>query len=89
MPGEMAHLRGLVMVERQVRRRERPVDAGYHRIVGRALGYSDPEIDQYIADQPAQRERMRRHILETRGLDIDDPAARRRLHDEMPWPPEG
>ena len=81
MPGEMAHLRRLVLLERQVFRGERRFDADYHRVVGRALGYSEPEIDRYIADAPARHQRMRNDILERLGLDINDPAARRRLCD--------
>jgi hypothetical protein len=46
MPGEMARLRRLVMVKRQVFRGERRADAEHDREVGRALGYNEADIDR-------------------------------------------
>jgi len=77
MPGETARLSRLVIAKQQVFRGERRAGADYDRLVGRALGYSDAAIEQYIADEPIRRERVRQHILKKRGLDIKEPAVRR------------
>ena len=56
VPREIARLRHLVMVERQVFRRERPADDDYDREVGRALGYSEADIERYVAGASARRD---------------------------------
>jgi hypothetical protein len=81
MPGETARLRHLLMVERQVFRRERPADDDYDREVGRALGYSEADIERYVAGGPARRDARRRYTMEKFGFDPTDPeAVRHRLH---------
>jgi hypothetical protein len=89
LPGETARLCRLVMLERQALRGERPADIAYDREVGRALGYSEAEIDRYVADSPNRREQLRRIVLKKRGFDIDEPdSMRRRVRDRTPGPRE-